>query len=139
MRQINSVVSALYGFSNDGPFPETPVALYSPTAAECIEHMGNKDMFTLAQNYILLDRLSYIADIVETESCPKCNFEKAGSLVPEVFPPYINYLQKTSLASISARNVISTLNRLTIKKDVGKAKVMIFVNNSEFNFLEMAN
>jgi len=38
MRKVNSIVSSLYNFSNEGPFPETAVCLYGPSALDCIEH-----------------------------------------------------------------------------------------------------
>jgi len=36
MRKINSILSTLYNFSSNGPFPETPLKLYGPSAAEAI-------------------------------------------------------------------------------------------------------
>ena len=62
----------------------------------------------MAKNYIQLDRFNWISEIVRAEFCPKCNFEKSNFLVPDLHPPYINFLPDFSYQDNLRRDYLAT-------------------------------
>jgi hypothetical protein len=107
------LVSTLYQFSSEGAFPSTPVSLYAPSASDTIKVLSDNktDLFALAKNYILVDRLNFISHIVHNESCTKCNYEKTlKDYVPDLNPPYTRFLNtKTKLVPLWASKIVNAL------------------------------
>lgn len=85
MKKVNATLSTLYNFSSQGAFPESEVGFYTPKPDEIIKILPEK-AYDLAKNFIKLDRISWISEIVNNDYCPKCNYEKSNYLVPELHP-----------------------------------------------------
>ena len=157
MRKVNSTMSTLYNFSSQGAFPETPVGFYIPGHEKQIKNIQKsfqdnnqyksaKDIFELAKNCLFLDRMNWISEIVRSESCPKCNYEKSGFLTPEMHPSYIDFLPEFSYQDHHRRDYLAVqqikemIENFEGEVPLGrKVKVVVIVDHSQYSYTNMAS
>lgn len=82
----------MYNFSSEGAYSDSDAIfqLVGPTP----EEIELQDVQLFSQNVksqILLDRLSWLTDCIDTGGCPKCS-QKQTQGAENVIPPYIDNL-----------------------------------------------
>ena len=104
-----------------------------------------KDIFELAKNSIFLDRMNWISEIVRSESCPKCHYEKSGFLTPEMHPSYIDFLPELSYQDhlrrdfLAVQQVKDLIDLHEGEEKNRRLKVVVLVDHSQYSYTNMAS